>query len=189
MIETNGIGKAYGLELMLEKTTGRLNGWIAYTLARNQKKFANINNGEWYDARYDRRHDLNLVTSYQITPKWKVSSTFVLHSGLTTTIPTAYMLDIFGNEIPVFTKRNNYRMPLYHRLDIAFTKDYVSKRGRKSSISFGAFNAYGRANPQYLSLNSSSIYGPNNEYLGFNNKYQTGTLFGFIPFFNYNVNF
>lgn len=189
MIETNGIGKAYGLELMIEKTTGRFNGWIAYTLARNQKKFANINNGEWYDARYDRRHDLNLVASYQITPKWKVSSTFTLYSGLTTTIPTAYMLDIYGNEIPVYTKRNNYRMPLYHRLDIAFTKDYVSKRGRKSSFSFGAFNAYGRANPQYLSLNSSSIYGPNYEYLGFINKYQTGTLFGFIPFFNYNVNF
>lgn len=189
IIETDGIGRAYGVELMIEKTEGRLNGWIAYTLARNKRKFSGINNGEWFNAHYDRLHDLNIVASYSITDKWKVSSTFILNSGLATTIPTAYILDVHGDEIPVFTKRNNYRMPLYHRLDIAFAKEYVSKKGRKSSVSFGAYNAYGHSNAQYMELTSHSQYDDNREYLGFRNAYSTGTIFGFIPFFSYNVNF
>ncbi|MDD2550563.1 MAG: TonB-dependent receptor plug domain-containing protein [Bacteroidales bacterium] len=189
IIETDGIGKAYGIELMIEKTEGRLNGWIAYTLARNKRKFSGINNGEWFNARYDRLHDLNIVASYNITDRWKVSSVFTINSGLVTTIPTAYILDVYGDEIPVFTRRNNYRMPLYHRLDIAFTKEYISKKGRKSSISFGAYNAYANSNAQYMELTKHNQYEGNREYLGFRNAYSTGTIFGFIPFFSYNIQF
>ncbi len=189
LIEKDGKGRAFGAEFMLEKTHGRFNGWMAYTLAWNQRRFDNINEGQWYNARYDRRHDLNLVAAWKLNQAWKISGTFVAHSGMAVTIPTAQIYDIHGELRSVYTERNNFRMPLYHRLDVSFQREYISKKGRRASLTFGAFNVYGNANPLYMGLNSRSMYNENREYLGYESNYKSGTLFGFIPFFTYSVYF
>ena len=194
LIETGGIGRAYGAEFMVEKTRGRFNGWLAYTLAWNQRKFNNINQGQWYNARYDRRHDLNLVGAWKINDNWKVSATFVYHTGIPVTLPTAMIHDIHGDFVAIYTERNNFRMPHYHRLDLAFQREYISRRGRRASLSFGAFNVYANANPLYMGLNRTGLYtgGPSffdREYIGFETRYRSGTLFGLIPFFSYTVYF
>lgn len=196
LIETGGIGRAYGAEFMLEKTHGRFNGWLSYALAWNQRKFENINQWQWYNARYDRRHDLNLVGAWQLNESWKISATFVYHTGMPVTLPKAMIYDIHGDLVPIYTERNNFRMPHYHRLDISLQREYISKRGRRSSMSFGAFNVYANANPLYMGLNKRYIHSSemphdllNNNAIGYITRYRSGTLYGLIPFFSYTVYF
>jgi len=191
-IVQNGIGKSYGFELLVSKTTGRFNAWFGYTLARNYRKFEEINDGTWYFARFDRTHDFETTMAYKINKKWKCSMNFVYNTGQPATLATTVHEDLFGTRIPVYTSRNNLRMPDYHRMDISFSKEFLTRRKKHpATISFGAFNLYSRINPFYVTLGNKN-FGGNDDLgnaIGYESKYKSGTLFGIVPFINYSVKF
>ncbi|MCK4664037.1 MAG: TonB-dependent receptor [Bacteroidales bacterium] len=140
-----GEGRSYGIELFVKKKFGKLNGWIGYTLARTERTFDEINNGDWYPAKQDRTHDISIVGIYELNKRWTFSATWVYNTGNAVTFPSGkYMVD--GLTIPLYTDRNGYRMPDYHRLDIGAT--IISKKTKKyeSSWNFSVYNAYARKN-------------------------------------------
>ncbi len=192
-IVQNGIGKSYGFELLLSKSTGRLNAWFGYTLARNYRKFEEINDGNWYFARFDRTHDFETTLAYNINSKWKCSMNFVYNTGQPATLATTVHEDLSGRRIPVYTSRNNLRMPDYHRMDISFSKEFLTRRKKHpATISFGAFNLYSRINPFYVTLDNFKSFGgkdDSGQNIGYISKYKSGTLFGIVPFINYSVKF
>ncbi|MCU0398876.1 MAG: TonB-dependent receptor [Cyclobacteriaceae bacterium] len=150
----SGKGRAYGLEFYFQKKTGRLNGWIAYTLARTELQVEGINRGEWYPARFDQTHNLKLTGFYELSKRWSLTGNFTLLSGTPTTFPTSrYIMQ--GILIPYNANdtRNNVRIPAFHRLDISARLEgkTVKKNGKVRKNTdywvFGLYNVYGRKNP------------------------------------------
>lgn len=151
-----GKGRAYGIELLLKKKTGKLTGWIGYTLSKTERKINGINNGLWYNAKQDRTHDMTLVGIYNLTEKWSIGATFIFNTGNAVTFPTGkYELD----NIPIYQygARNANRMPATHRLDLSATYEKPSKGRYQSSWSFGLYNAYGHQNPFSLEFRQNEI--------------------------------
>ena len=151
----SGKGRAYGLELLLRKNSGKWTGWISYTLSRTERlvdgafKGEQINQGAWYPANYDKTHDVSLVATYKISEKWDVGGVWVFQSGRPVTYPSARAEYETGIIYPVYNNRNGARTPSYHRLDVS--ANYVprpKKQGKwESSWAFGIYNVYGRRNP------------------------------------------
>jgi hypothetical protein len=176
-----GKGRAYGVELFFKKKYGRFNGWIAYTLSRTEKQIDGINNSEWYAARQDRTHDLSLVGIYDINDKLSVSATWVFYTGSAVTFPSGkYYID--GNIQWLYTERNGYRMPNYHRLDLSVT--YYNKKTDKfeSSWNFGIYNAYARENAWTISFRESETDPTKTEAVQI-------ALFRLVPSITYNFKF
>ncbi len=152
----SGKGRAYGAEFYLKKNGGLVNGWISYTLARTERQVDGINNGKWYPTRFDKTHSLNIVALYDPvradgSPKrWNLSATFALASGTPATFPTT-RFEYNGQIVPQNTDyaRNNYRIPMYHRLDLALSIQGKRKPGRRNQDNwvFSVYNVYGRQNP------------------------------------------
>jgi outer membrane receptor protein involved in Fe transport len=140
-----GKGRAYGMELCARKNTGRLTGWLSYTLAWSENKIEGINQGHWYTASNDRRHDIAVVGMYRLAPKWELAATWRYNTGQALTAPSA-KYEIDGTTYYYYAERNGYRAPAYHRLDISAT--WTRQVGRFQHIlSFGVYNAYCRYNP------------------------------------------
>lgn len=163
-IETNGIGIAKGLEFLFKKNTGKLTGWIAYTLSNNERKFENLNSGKFYPYKYDKRHDLSLVLLYTITNKISFSANWVYCSGTPITLSnTKYRiinLDYYYDESQgltdyiyetayEFTEKNNVRLSAYHRLDVGFKFSKEKKRGTRI-WNISVYNIYNRKNAYFL---------------------------------------
>lgn len=146
-----GKGRAYGLEILVKKKEGKLTGWIGYTLSKTERKINGINNGEWYNAKQDRTHDLSIVGIYELSSNWTLSGTFIYTTGNAVTFPTGkYILnDMLTYQ---YGTRNADRMPDTHRLDISVTYERPSKRKYQSSWSFGLYNVYGRQNPYSITF-------------------------------------
>ncbi len=144
-----GEGRAYGWEVMLKKTKGRLGGWGSYTLARSERQVPGINASEWYPSRFDQLHNLTLSLFYELNKKWSFSSTFTYLSGTPTTFATSrfeqqgYVVPHNANDV-----RNNVRIPDYHRLDIAATWVPGRKPDKKwqGEWVFSIYNLYQRRN-------------------------------------------
>lgn len=178
-----GSGRAYGIELLLRKNKGKLNGWIGYTLSKTERKFDNINKGNYYAAKQDRTHDLSVVAIYSASKRWTLSSTFVYNTGNAVTFPSGkYRLN--GNTIFLFTERNGYRMPAYHRLDFAATLEPKKKANRKieSSWTFGLYNVYGRENAYSITFRESETDANKTEAV-------RTSLFRFVPSITWNFKF
>jgi hypothetical protein len=177
-----GKGRAYGLELMLKKSTGKFTGWISYTLSRTEKQINGINNSDWYVARQDRTHDLSVVAMYQLAKRWVVSGTWVYYTGNAVSFPSG-KYEVDGNVVFYYTERNGYRMPAYHRLDLGATYQ-LSKPGRKftSELSLGLYNAYGRENAYTITFRQSESDPSKTEAV------QT-SLFKWVPSISYNFKF
>ena len=176
-----GQGRAYGLELLLRKKTGRLTGWIGYTLSRSEKQIDGINGSEWYNARQDRTHDIALVGIYQLDPKWSISATFVYYTGNAVSFPSGkYFID---NQVTfLYTKRNAYRMPAYHRLDLSATCKLKERKNFSSELAFGLYNAYGRENAYAITFRQNAQDRSRTEAV------QT-SLFKLVPSVSYNFKF
>jgi len=142
-----GKGYAYGLELMVRKNTGRLSGWISYTLSKSRRQIDDINKGNWYRSPYDKPHNISIVASYELSPKWTLSANWVYASGTPVTYPTGRFL-IENTYVPIYSGRNEYRYPAYHRLDLSATCQ-LTKPGKrfKHELNFSLYNAYGKKNP------------------------------------------
>ncbi|MCX6239820.1 MAG: TonB-dependent receptor [Bacteroidia bacterium] len=147
-------GYSYGIELLAKKNEGRLNGWISYTYSRTFRKadsqFSDekINGGAFYPSVYDKPHDLSAVMNYKISRRWRFSGNFVFSSGRPITLPEQKY--IYGeHQVVVFSDRNKYRMPPYHRMDVSLTLDENLRKKRmwKGSWTFSVYNLYGRKNP------------------------------------------
>jgi outer membrane receptor protein involved in Fe transport len=147
---TFGKGWSYGAEFFLNKSRGRLTGWIGYTLSWTWRKFPNLNEGKTYPAKYDRRNDLSVVAAYQLNKKWKFSATFVYGSGNAATLPERFYI-YQGVLTQQYSRINEYRLPAYHRLDLAATLTPKQREGKRfrSEWVFGLYNAYSRKNPYF----------------------------------------
>ncbi len=146
-----GKGWSYGTEWFVNKVKGRFTGWIGYTLSWTWRKFPDLNSGEKYPSRYDRRHDLSVVGSYQLTGKWKLSSIFVYGTGNATSLPERFYF-INGVLTQEYSRINAYRMKAYHRLDVSATYTPKPKKQRKytSNWVFSIYNLYSRLNPYFI---------------------------------------
>ena len=187
----SGIGRAYGAEVLLEKKTGALTGWVGYTLARTERQVTGssrdlrVNNGEWYPANYDKLHDLSVVAAWTISKGWDVGGNFVYQSGRPLTYPDSRG-EFEGIYYPVYTNRNGGRTPSTNRLDLSFTYTPGTKKLNKkwqSSLSFGAYNVYGRKNPYSIFFRG--------EVPEFTNikAYQLSVIGTAVPYINYNFSF
>jgi outer membrane receptor for ferrienterochelin and colicin len=150
IIESDGQGQSYGVEFMLTKTNGSTTGWIAYTLSRSDRQFSNINMGQVFPFKYDRRHDLKLAVKHRFSEKFDISANWIFNTGVAFTMPLAqyWSIDNFGQ--PVYTieysSRNELRMPAYHRLDIGLNWHKKTKWGQHT-FNVSVYNLYSRLNP------------------------------------------
>ena len=146
-----GKGDSYGAEFFIRKNGKKLTGWIGYTLAWTNRVFPDLNNGEQFPARYDRRHDLSVVGSYRISKRWSVSAVFVYGSGGAMTVPASRYF-INGNIVTEYGDRNSFRLPDYHRLDLGATLHPNPKKKKRfrSTWNFGIYNVYSRQNPYFI---------------------------------------
>ncbi len=154
----SGDGRAYGVELMLKKNAGKINGWASYTLGRTELKVDGINQGAWYPTRFDQTHNLKVVGFYEMNERMTFSSNFTLTSGTPTTFPSS-RYSIQGFTVPHSDNRarNDVRIPTYHRLDLSLTL-YAKKenrRGDKNFWVFSLYNLYARENPFSIYFNTS----------------------------------
>jgi hypothetical protein len=176
-----GIGRAYGIELLLKKKKGKFNGWISYTLSKTEKKINGINKNEWYAARQDKTHDISIVGIYDLNDKWSFSATWVYSTGNAVTFPSGkYIVD--GQIQFLYTERNGYRMPSYHRLDIGVT--WYKKKTKKfeSSWNLGCYNAYGNRNPYTITFRQNENDPTKTEAV-------MTSLFRWVPSITYNFKF
>jgi CarboxypepD_reg-like domain/TonB-dependent Receptor Plug Domain len=173
-----GKGRAYGAEVYIRKKAGRLTGWIAYTLSRSERQISGINNGQWYAAKQDRTHDVSLVVTYDVSKKVSLSGTWVYSTGSAVTFPTGkYIID--GHTVFLYTERNGYRMPDYHRLDIAANFKLKEHKHFSSELSIGLYNTYGRENAYTITFRDKASNPNQTEIV------QTA-LFKFIPSISWN---
>jgi len=177
-----GKGYAYGLELMLRKNTGRLNGWVSYTLSKSRRKIDDINDGNWYRSPYDKPHNISIVGNYELNSKWMISANWVYASGTPVTYPTG-RFQVGNDYIPIYSGRNEFRYPAYHRLDLSATMQ-LSKPGKrfKHELNFSLYNAYGRKNPWTITFQQED---DNREEVYAEKVY----LFTFIPSITWNFTF
>ncbi|MBK7819283.1 MAG: TonB-dependent receptor [Sphingobacteriaceae bacterium] len=144
-----GLGRAYGTEVYIKKSKGKLGGWVSYTLSKTERLVRGISNDDWFRSRYDRTHCLNTNLNYDITKRWNVGATFVFLTGTPATFPNS-KVQIQNLNIPYNTtgERNNYRVTPYHRLDLGATYTFRKndKRRYKQNIVLSVYNAYNRRN-------------------------------------------
>ena len=186
-VETGGEGKSYGTELFLQKKKGKTTGWIGYTLSWSNRRFDNINFGEWYPYKYDRRHDFSLVMSHKFNEEWDIGATLVYGTGNAITFPQGVYLGIpqtTSNEqlsaelVESYGSRNSTRLPSYHRLDFAINK-HRKKENWESTWTLGAYNLYNRKNPFFA-------------YLAYQDDQRVAkqvSLFPIIPSISYRIEF
>ena len=185
----SGESRAYGLEVLLRKNSGRLTGWLGYTLSRSEQRTPGrnpsepgINNGDWYNTNYDKTHDLSITSSYDLSEKWQLNANFIFQTGLATTYPNA-QYEYEGITIPVYGERNGERLPSYHRLDLSATFNPSKGKNKKieSYWNFGIYNVYNRQNAYSISFRENSNTGEN--------EAVRLSLFGIIPSITYNFKF
>ncbi len=205
-----GNGEAFGLEFFVQKKAGQLSGWLGYTLAWSNRQFDNLNFGQWFPYKYDRRHDVSLALIYEYPKKFGKSNwqldfglTWVYGTGNALSLPisTYYAYQPFANnnyyfdynpgssyqmEIDNYENRNDFREPAYHRMDfsINFNREM---NGWEDGWNFSVYNMYNRMNPFYLYFKTEYFY-VNNQTQSFRTLKQV-SLFPLIPSISYQFKF
>lgn len=196
-----GDGWSYGAEVMLEKTIGKTTGWIGYTWSKTERLFENLNFGEPFPAKYDRRHDMSIAFTHEFSKKFDIGGTWVYGTGNAVTlavmeyplgtIPESTQNYWYSQSLKEYDGRNNYRMPAYHRMDLGANFHKEKKRGVRT-WSLSVYNAYNRQNPFMLmwgTKGSSNIF-----YTEYNNQpretvLKQFSLFPLIPSISYSFKF
>ena len=183
-----GNGESYGLEFLLRKDEGRLKGWLSYTLSRTVRQFDKINFGREFPARYDRRHNLAVVTNYDINKRWAFSLVWEFISGARFTpiigyygVPNATLTGV--DLIPIYPERNSVALQDSHRLDLSIILKGRQAPGKRwfGEWQFSVYNAYNRATPIAISLIFDE---EQNRY-----RYEQPGLFGLLPSISYHFKF
>lgn len=149
-----GRGESYGAEFYIEKKQGKTRGWIGYTLSWTNRQFNEINNGNWFPARNDRRHDISVVMTHKLNTRFSFSGTFVYGTGQAVSLPIGRFIlqDIDGGKpsvVPIYTERNAFRLPAYHRMDIGIVYHLKPKWG-EADFTFSVYNVYNRRNTYFI---------------------------------------
>ena len=189
-----GIANAYGVEVMLKKETGRIQGWIGYSYARVKRHFKEINNGHSYNAFNDRPNEINLVVNYDISLRWKLGLNWNYTTGAPFSSPTSFF-NFDGQEVPYYGQKNNDRFPDYHRLDASATLKLNKNEAKRyqHSLTFSIYNLYGRKNPVFINFNK--VETDNNEFKTRGNLFLRNSttsafyLIQFMPSVSYNFKF
>jgi hypothetical protein len=175
-------GKAYGIEFLVRKTAGKLNGWFSYTYSRILLNAGNqVNNGNWYPASYDEPNDANLVGNYKINHRFSVSLNTAYNTGRPITLPIGVFY-YAGSERTLYADRNSYRIPDYFRMDVAMNIEGNHKVHQKThnSWTIGVYNLTGRQNPYSVYFVSQN---------GVVNGYKLSIFGTAIPYINFNIRF
>ena len=186
-----GEGRSYGLELLLQKKIGRTTGWIGYTLSKTERRFDEVNFGEWFPFRYDRRHDISIAAVHKLSDRIDISGTWVFGTGNHITVPTQrYQHDISvindtntiygGVYLDHIESRNNFQMKNYHRLDLGVNFHKEKKWGRRT-WNVSVYNVYSRLNPFYMDISYN--------YDIQRNQMRQVSLFPIIPSVSYRFTF
>lgn len=192
---TSGKGWSYGLEAMVQRKTGKLSGWVGYTLSWTKWKFPELNFGKTFYPRYDRRHDISVVGIYELSKRITLSATWVYGSGNALSVPISKFAANGSGTAPIngyfpvetnlnhseYGEKNGFRAEPFHRLDLAI-QFHKKKRWHERTWEIGVYNAYNRRNPFYYAISPSK-----------NNPGVTTlsrvSLFPFLPSFSYNFKF
>lgn len=170
---------AYGIEFFIKKKFGKLNGWLCYTWSKTERQFDKINNGRAFPARHDRTHDISIVGIYEPNKKWTFSATWVYNTGNAVTFPSGkYIIDESNTIVNLYTERNGYRMPDYHRLDLGVTYNF----SEKSNLNFSLYNAYARKNAYTITFRVNENDSTKTEAVRI-------ALFSIVPSITYNFKF
>ena len=176
-----GKGYAYGIEFYLKKNFGNLTGWISYTLSKTEREFPDINDGNPFPARQDRTHDFSITAIYKLSKWWTLSANWIYYTGDAVTFPSGkYIVD--GNTLNLYTERNGYRMPDYHRLDVGVTMILSKGKSSEMSLTFSLYNAYNRKNAYTITFRESEANPINTEAVRL-------ALFGIVPSITFNFSF
>jgi hypothetical protein len=183
----------------VKRAFGKLTGWIGYTWSKTERQFEDLNEGNPFPAKYDRRHDLSVVATYKLSERWTFGSSFIYATGNTLTLPTSWYVQE-QNLLFNYGARNSTRMAPYHRLDLSATwydkptktkvdpitglKMEVKKRFRHN-WSFSIYNVYNRANPFFLYVDNDGDF-LNGD---FKLSVKQVTLFPVIPSVTWNFEF
>ncbi len=193
-----GKGETYGTDIMLQKTNGKTTGWIGYTLSWNYRQFNELNNGEEFPYKYDRRHDIKICLMHKINNKIDIGFNWLFTTGMAVTIPVSFYLSAanfnYSQSTPTFvnssneeqlqySKENDFRMPPYHRLDFSINFHKKKKFGERI-WNITIYNVYCRINPISLDENFIKINDAFNYY-----TFYTSGLFPIIPSFSYSLKF
>lgn len=158
-----GVGRAYGIELMTEKKSGKITGMASYTLSWTERKFEELNSGKWFPFKYDRRHDFSLLTEIHFQEKFQskksLSFGFTIQSGNNLSIPDTEIkghtgaglnaTDDYWQTRQTFNNPNNFKMPTFHHLDIAYNIEQKKTASKSIIWSFSIYNVYNRLNPWF----------------------------------------
>ncbi len=181
-----GDGKSWGLEFLLRRQSGKINGWIGYTLAWSRRHFDQLNEGEKFWAKYDRRHSLSVVANWDLSKKMTFSAVWEYASGARFTplraqyfFPNAALTDL--EIIPVYSKRNEFQLSPSHRLDVNLVIRNKARKRYRTEWHIGAYNVYNRATPYTIRVRLDENTGAL--------KYEQPGLFGFLPSIAYNFKF
>ncbi len=184
-----GKARAYGLEFLFKKTTGKLQGWIAYTVSKSEQQTPGrnasepgINNGDWYDTAWDKTHNIAITAQYELTDKWSFGANLIYQTGRPSTFPSG-QYEYNNIVIPVYESRNSSRLADFHHLDLSATwipKPNSEKRWKGEWV-FSVYNAYNRRNAASISFSENTDIG-RNEAVRF-------SIFGIIPAITYNFKF
>lgn len=186
-----GTAQAYGMEFLLKKDEGRLRGLAGYSYSRAKRKFAEINNGQTYNAFYDRPHQINLMLVYDITLRWNLGMNWNYSTGAPFSSPVSFY-SYNGQEVPVYGQKNNDRLPDFHRLDVSATLKLNKNPEKKyqHSLAFSIYNFYGRKNSLYINYNkiqlTDSSFKIPSDLTDANRMTSQFYLFGFTPSISYN---
>lgn len=186
-----GVGRAYGLELMARKNKGKFSGWASYTFARSERQVDGINNNEWYPSRFDQTHNLSLTGFYEISKRLTFSANFVYNTGTPTTFVTT-RFEQQGYIVPNSDNnaRNNVRIPDYHRLDLSLTIDPKTNSNKrwKGQWVIGVYNVYSRRNPFSIFFRQDTDRIPTGQAIN-TEAVRLSVVGNFIPSISYNFKF
>lgn len=188
---TSGEGRSYGLEVLLQKKTGKTTGWIGYTLSKTERRFDDINFGKWFPFRYDRRHDISVTGVHKLSEKIDISGTWVFGTGNFITVPTQRYqhsttvindsnIRYGGLYVDYFESRNNFQMKSYHRLDLGINFHKEKKWGKRT-WNVSIYNVYSRFNPFYMDISYN--------YELQRNQLRQFSLFPIVPSVSYRFTF
>ncbi|KOH44183.1 TonB-dependent receptor plug domain-containing protein [Sunxiuqinia dokdonensis] len=190
----DGQGRAHGVEFMIKKNAGRFKGMISYTLAWSERQFNKVNQGEWFPHEHDRRHDISFLGEYSLfkskNREQSLSFGFILQSGNNISMPDIeyegmYLLDMHNPNLqnPDWPKSrqsydspNNFKMPLFHHLDLSYNTKRITSKGKTHTWSFSVYNVYNKMNPWYY-------------YKGTSGKLKQVSIFPIIPSIGYKYTF
>lgn len=156
-----GNGESYGIEWMLKKDIGKFKGWLSYTLSWSRRQFDELNNGNFYYAKYDRRHNLSFVGTFDFNKKWSFGLTQIFSSGNRFTMPTSWY---FINNTPLkeYNEFNNAQLPNYIRTDLSVSYFFIKTLKKESTLNFSIYNTFNIENPIYVLINVFSDKDNNN---------------------------